>query len=180
MQKKKNEFSNPIIKDRIEILQDSKNTLKFRTFLEPKGGQNALHYHARIKEEFHIIEGELSVIINTKKQILRINEKQIITPFTTHKFYNDTNTTTIFDVIITEPKEMKKGLQIMYGLVEDGKTNSAGLPNNIFHTAIGLKMMDAFSPDFPLILQKLGISTFAYLGNKLGIKKALLTKYCDS
>ena len=55
----KHKFSNPIIKDEIEILEDTVQRLVFRTYLQPDGGQTKLHYHTRFTEKFKIIEGEL-------------------------------------------------------------------------------------------------------------------------
>ena len=53
MQNKKVEFSNSVIKDRILILEDTKENLIFKTFLAPGGGQNDLHYHSKLYEEFN-------------------------------------------------------------------------------------------------------------------------------
>lgn len=64
MQNKKNQFTNSIIKDRIEVIENSENKLIFRTFLEPNGGQNQLHYHSKLDESFKIVKGELTIIIN--------------------------------------------------------------------------------------------------------------------
>ncbi len=174
----KKRFSNPIIKDQIEILEDSEYKLIFRTYLQSGGGQSTFHYHSKLNEKFTIIEGELSVMLNSNEKVLKTNDEQIIKPFTIHKFYNTSDKEVIFDVEVTNAKQMKNALLIMYGLTADGKTNKDGLPNNIFHTAIGLKMMDAFTPEIPLILQKIGITVLATLGKIIGIEKILLQKYC--
>ena len=177
MNHKKIEFSNPILKDRIEVLEHSEDVLLFRTFLEPNGGQTTLHYHSRLHEKFKIIEGELNVMVNDDEVTLRLGDEQMITPFTRHKFYNKSTEKVVFDVEIAVPRRMLQALQIMYGLVEDGKTNKEGLPKNILHTAIGINMMDAFSPKIPYFLQKIGISILAGLGRLLGIEKMLIKKY---
>ncbi len=178
MYHKKIEFSNAILKDRIQIIEDSEYKLTFRTYLEPDGGQYELHYHTKLNEKFKIIQGELNVIINNEEKTLIAEDEQTITNFTNHRFYNASGKQVIFDVEVLNPKRMISALQIMYGLVEDGKTNAKGLPNNIFHTAIGLQMMDAFSPKIPYFIQKFGISILAILGRILGIKKKLIKKYC--
>ncbi|WP_107037759.1 cupin domain-containing protein [Brumimicrobium mesophilum] len=175
---KKVEFSNPIIKDRLRIIENSKYKLIFRTFLESGGGQNQLHYHSKINETFKIIQGELNIIINNEEKILRTGDEYSILPYTNHMFYNKSDKQVVFDVEIKSPNKMMNALQIMYGLSSDEKTNKEGLPNNIFHTAIGLNLMDAFSPKIPFIVQKTGISFFYNLGKILGIEKQLINKYC--
>jgi len=178
MQKSKLTFSNPIIKDRIVLLENSEHKLLFRTFLAPGGGQNQFHYHTRIHETFNVISGELQVNLDNNKTLLKAGSQHTILPHVNHYFSNKSNKPVVFDVQILQPKNMIQALQIMYGLTNDGKTNKDGLPNNIFHTAIGLHMMDAFSPKVPHSIQKIGISTLAFLGKILGIKKRLLTTYC--
>ncbi|MGY6650105.1 cupin domain-containing protein [Wenyingzhuangia sp. IMCC45574] len=178
MSQKKIEFSNSIIKDRIEILNNSNQKLIFRTFLEPNGGQNQLHYHSKISETFRIIQGELNIVINNHEKKMIAGDEYSIPPYTNHMFFNKSNKEVIFDVEILNCPKMINALQIMYGLVNDRKTNRQGLPKNIFHTAIGLKMMDAFSPKVPHYIQKAGISIFAFFGKIIGIEKMLLKKYC--
>lgn len=178
MENKKNEFSNFIIKDRLRIIENSKYKLKFRTFLESGGGQNQLHYHSKINETFKIIKGELNIVIDKEEKILITGKEYSIPPHTNHMFYNKSTEQVIFDVEIKNPGKMINALQIMYGLTNNGQTNKKGLPNNIFHTAIGLNMMDAFSPKIPYLLQKGSISIIALLGKTIGIEKALIEKHC--
>lgn len=173
------EFSNSIIKDRIVIIEDSKYKLIFRVFLESGGGQNQLHYHSKINETFKIVKGELNIVIDSNEKILITGDEYAILSYTSHMFYNKSDKQVIFDVEIKNPQKIIKALQIMYGLTNDKKTNKEGLPNNIFHTAIGLNLMDAFSPKIPFIIQKIGISFFYILGKIFGIEKQLIKKYCS-
>lgn len=172
------EFSNPILKDRIKILESTPHKLVFRTFLAPNGGQHQLHYHSKLNETFKIIKGELNVIINQTEKKLTVGDQYTIENHTNHRFLNRSEVPVIFEVDILNPKKMINALQIMYGLVNDGKTASNGLPKNIFYTAIALHMMDAFSPKIPYLIQKTGISYLALLGKVLGIEKLLIAKYC--
>lgn len=177
MSKTNNTFCNPIIKDKIQIIYESKDKLIFKAYLQPKGGQSGQHFHTEITEKFKIIKGELNLILNKKKKILKPNEQIVIEKFDTHQFFNNSNENVIFEVEITPAKEIRKALQIMYGLAKDGKVYKNGLPKNIFHTAIGIKMMDAYIPNVPVFIQKIGISTLSYIGDKFGLKKKLLSLY---
>ncbi|WP_108869005.1 cupin domain-containing protein [Aquimarina aquimarini] len=174
-----NRFSNPIIKDEIEVLNESKEKLIFKTFLKPNGGQSRLHYHTKITEKFKIIEGELHVILNNDKRILKPNNEVLIKEFDTHQFYNKSDKNVVFEVEITPARHIKKALQIIYGLAKDGKVYKSGMPKNIFYMAIGLNMMDAYIPEAPRIIQKLGISILAAIGRIIGLEKKLMLQYCN-
>jgi hypothetical protein len=67
----------------------------------------------------------------------------------------------------------------MYGLASDGKVNTAGIPRNIFHLAIGVQLLNAYIPSFPLKLQQLGIGLLSSIGQRFGIKKKLIETYCS-
>lgn len=172
-------FSNPILKDQITILQDTENKLVFKTYLEPNGGQTELHYHTKISERFEVVQGELAVFLDKDKKIFKAGDSQLIEPYTPHRFYNNSLEQVIFDVEIINPKKIKFALQIMYGLAKAGRTNSIGLPKNVFHLAIGLNMMNAYSPDYPRNLQYIAIKVLAGLEKIIGIEKKILDKYCE-
>ena len=175
---KNNKFSNPIIKDEIEILYESEEKLVFRTYLKPNGGQSGFHYHTKISETFKVIKGELNVIINKNEKKLKDKDQITIREFESHCFYNKSGKNVIFDVEITPAREMKKGLQLFYGLAKDGKVYRNNMPKNIFYLAIGVNMMDAYIPNTPIILQKISISTLLLISKVLGINKRIINKYC--
>ncbi|TYP71019.1 cupin domain-containing protein [Aquimarina intermedia] len=172
-------FSNPIIKDEIEILYESDEKLVFRTYLHADGGQSGLHYHTKITEKFKVIDGELTVSINKTKIVLKPNEEAVINPSDVHQFVNTSNAAVVFEVEITPSLQIKKALQIFYGLAKDVKVYNNGLPKNIFYMAIGLHMMDAYIPNVPRSMQRLGITTLALIGEAFGLKKKLLLRYCS-
>lgn len=173
-----NRFSNPVIKDEIEILFESDEKLIFRTFLKPNGGQSGVHYHTKITEKFTIIEGELNVIVNNIESVLKTNNELVISALDRHQFINKSGKNVIFEVEITPSIQIKNGLQIIYGLAQDGKIYKNGLPTNIFYMAIAIKMMDAYVPDLPLFIQKTGILSLAFIGKITGLEKKIVKKYC--
>lgn len=173
MAKRNVTFSNPILNDEIEILSESEESLVFKTTLLPQSGQTQKHYHTKITEVFKVISGELQVFINNKPFLLKENETRQISPFTKHQFYNPTNKTVVFKVTVNTPGKLREGLQIMYGLAEDGKVYK-----NILLMAIALQKMDTYVPNIPRGVQNLGIIVLAFLGKTLGLEQKLLRKYC--
>jgi mannose-6-phosphate isomerase-like protein (cupin superfamily) len=179
MSSTKLKFSNPILKDEIEILFDSKDILVFNTSLQPQSGQTQLHYHTKITETFKVILGNLQVTLDNDIMSLKENEVKEIKPFTNHQFYNATSKTVIFEVTVNQPGQLREGLQIMYGLANDDKVYKNGLPKNLLKMAIGLQKMDAYIPGAPRFIQKMGISILARLGKVVGLEQILLNKYCN-
>jgi len=151
--------------------------LIFNTYLQPKGGQTNRHYHTKLTEEFCVLEGELFLTLNQKNLTLKKGEVITIHPYDVHKFTNTTNKTVIFKVEVYPSGQISKGLQIIYGLANSGKTLKNGLPHNIFNIAISLNMMDAYIPNVPLGIQKTGIQLLAFLGKILGIEKKLIRQF---
>jgi hypothetical protein len=84
----------------------------------------------------------------------------------------------VFKVTVNTPGKLREGLQIMYGLAEDGKVYKNGLPKNILLMAIALQKMDTYVPNIPRGVQNLGITVLAFLGKTLGLEQKLLRKYC--
>lgn len=171
-------YSNPILKDAISFSSINTSELRFKTFLQPQGGQLQLHYHTRMVETFKIIKGELHVVCNSEVLILKENDTATVKPFDIHRFYNASNSTVTFEVTVRPCFQMADALKIMYGLAKDGKTNRFSMPYNPLYLAIGLYHMDAYVPKFPLVLQKTGIRILYRIGKAFGLEKKLKAKYC--
>ncbi|MBU2062523.1 MAG: cupin domain-containing protein [Bacteroidetes bacterium] len=171
-------FSNPVIKDEIEILFESKEKLVFRTVVKPSGGQAGVHYHTKITEEFKIISGELMVNLNGKKLTLKSEDHYVIKPFDRHQFLNESKNDVVFEVMVSPSMDIKRGLQVIYGLATEDKVYKNGLPKNLLSAAIAIQMMDAYVPKIPLSIQKIGIGVLAFLGRKTAVQKKLISRYC--
>lgn len=172
-------YANPALQNEIVFLNATHEQLYFRTYLKSGGGQKQTHYHTKFCEHFKVIKGELQVEINATTKTLYKNDTATIRPYEVHRFYNASGTDVIFEVEARPALDLKQGFQIMYGLASDGKVNTAGIPRNIFHLAIGVQLLNAYIPSFPLKLQQLGIGLLSSIGQRFGIKKKLIETYCS-
>ncbi|NJB37953.1 cupin domain-containing protein [Croceivirga sp. JEA036] len=170
-------FKNPYIKDEITILEDTSSVLRFRTIVEPKGGQREFHFHSKIIEHFLVEKGELTLETKEATILLKPYEKFAIQPLIAHRFYNEGKNATQFVVTVKNPDSLSDGLRIMYGLVRDTKIGNNGLPKNILKSVVALYMMDAYSAKLPYTLQRLGFSMLNGVAMVLGYKKQLLLAY---
>jgi len=104
--------------------------------LEP-GGANGPHYHAQFSETFTAIEGTVGVHVNGEDHYLEEGESIVAEIGDTHYFFNNGEERVRFHVKI-EPGSpgFEKGLYILYGLINHGKANEEGIPEDPLHTAV--------------------------------------------
>jgi mannose-6-phosphate isomerase-like protein (cupin superfamily) len=172
---------NPIIGEELIFLTTSKQSNGEKTIMEvtigPKGG-NPLHYHERFSETFNVLEGELSVQVGTEKMKLNVGDTATAPPNTNHRFYNTSGKPVRFTVELKPASEgFENVLRIAFGLAQDGKAGSNGMPKSFIHNGILMKMGEGSFVGLFSILEKV----FRYFGDSdkaRQIEKELLDKYC--
>ncbi len=143
--------------------------------LEPGGG-NTPHYHQSFSEEFTSIEGTLGVHVNGENYYLESGESIFADKGDTHYFFNDTDEFITFQVRI-EPASpgFEKGLYILYGLINDGKTDE-GLPNDILHTALFATYSDTRATGALSVMNPI-FSRLAGRAQRQGVEAELVERY---
>lgn len=173
-------FENPLIKDKVTILNTSRETRGQYLLLEVElqaGGGNSMHYHTSFDEVFLPVEGTLGVDLGKEKLLLQPGEQAIAKMNQLHRFYNPGKTPIRFYVKITPAKdEFIQGLSIAYGLAGDGKTNKNGIPKRFDHLAVIIQLTDTLLPGIISFLNPL-IAIRARRARKNGVEKMLLEKY---
>ncbi len=174
-------FENPLIKDKVTILESPEETggkyMLLEVELQPKGG-NDLHYHTGFSEEFIPVQGELGVGLGKQTLIVSPGQQVKASVNQLHRFFNPGNTTIRFHVK-TEPacEGFLQGLKILYGLAEDGLATKKGIPKKMDHLALLVEMSGTRPAGFLSLLTPFLIRR----ANKPKIKKikaALIKKYC--
>ena len=171
---------NPVQRDTVIFLKTSSETKGEYTLVDVElaaGGSVGLHYHKTYSEKFIVLKGTLGVILNRDE--LKIAEGQSATAHKNvlHRFYNPTDQPVRFQVELRPASPgFERSLQVAYGLARDGKTNSKGIPLNIFNVAMLLEMSESKLPGaytaFEFVLLAL-----AKLGRALGMHKKLHRYY---
>ncbi|MFV8829599.1 cupin domain-containing protein [Alkalihalobacterium sp. APHAB7] len=151
--------------------------LFIRVKLPPEGEGPPLHYHLAFEEMFEVEEGELTVTVRDKEMKLTPRDQVTIPVGVNHRFTNSSNEPVTFTVRLTPGHQFEESMRIGYGLIEDGKVNEKGMPKNIIHTALILKMQDTYICEIPKPVQYLLFNNLANLGRWLGVEKALMKKY---
>ena len=145
------------------------------------GGGPPLHYHKSYAERFEAIDGDLGVMLNGKKLLLRPGDKADIPIGSVHRFFNngDKDITFMGSVVPGHPG-FEKGLYILFGLNNDGLADpKTGMPYNILHIALIGEMSDMRFAGFQGTLMNYLTGFLAAYARWRGVEEELLKKYWD-
>lgn len=173
---------NPAFKDTCTFINTSRETngkaSNLELTLEPSEG-NFMHYHKTFTETFTAIDGELGLrLAGNKTKILKPNESYAVPPNQLHSFFNPGKTGIKFKIDITPGHEgFENSLKIVYGLAEDGLTDSKGTPKSFTHIAVLAKLSDSNLSGIFMLLGPV-LKFVARRAEKSGLEKELINKYC--
>ena len=181
MEKLPKSIYNPLAKDRVTFLKSAAETdgayVLVQVELAPKGG-NSLHYHTTFTEEFEVLEGTLSIELEKEVITLEPGEKATAPIYKLHRFFNeDPVRPCTFLVTIKPARKFEAMLRTAYGLINDGLTNSKGIPKSIWHTALLFDMGESYIPGIPLRLQVWLADLLAKTAHRRGKNKELEKYY---
>lgn len=144
--------------------------------LEPDGA-NGPHYHAQFSETFTAIEGTVGVHLNGEDHQLEEGSSIVAEIGDTHYFFNDGEERVRFQVRI-EPGSpgFEKGLYILYGLINDGKADAEGIPEDPLHTAIFAAYSDTRATGALRITNPL-LRRLAGRAQRSGVESELVNRY---
>lgn len=144
--------------------------------LEP-GGENRPHFHGQFSETFTAIERAVGVHVNGEDYYLNEGESIKAEIGDIHYFFNEGGDRTRFQVKI-EPGSpgFEKGLYILYGLINDGKTNDEGLPEDPLHTAVFVAYSDTRAPGSLRLINPL-FTRLAGRAQRTGVEAELVERY---
>lgn len=178
---KKRIFENPLIKDRVMLVESSNETGGAYTLIEVElqpGGGNQPHCHTCFSKRFIAIKGELCIDIEGQQLRLQPGECVMVPANKLHRFYNQGETPIIFQVKLTPGHEQfEYGLAIIYGLARDGKVNKKGVPKNLDHMALIMSLTDTGVPGLFSVMRPV-MKWRARKAMKKGIHLELIKKYC--
>ena len=174
---------NPLAKDKVSFLLSGEDTNGAYELVEvvlaPEGGVD-LHYHTTFVEEFEPVKGTLGVEVDGKHILVEPGEIAIAPKNSLHRFFNPSKSETIvFKTYIKPARHFEQTLRIAYGLINDGKTTSSGIPKSIWHLALLFHHGESYMKGVPLWLQKGVFGLLFRLAVYLGKQKELEKYYME-
>jgi mannose-6-phosphate isomerase-like protein (cupin superfamily) len=144
-------FDNPLIKDRITFLQTAVSTGGARTVLRIElapGGGNEQHWHQDFDETFMPTEGTLGIQVGDRTLMLQPGESATAPRRKPHRFFNPSTTNPVTFTVELHPASpgFERCLAYAYGLAEEGRTTSKGMPKNPADLAVMVHLGDTFMP----------------------------------
>jgi quercetin dioxygenase-like cupin family protein len=174
-------FINPKVKDKVTLLETSKETGGTHTLLEVElapGGGTPPHYHGSFIEEFTAVEGVLGVMLHKRDLLLNPGQQATVERHALHRFFNPGRETIRFHVrIVPGSERFENSLKIGYGLAVDGFVNNKGVPNKLDHISLLLELSDTRLPGFLSFIQPY-LKRRAKSARKRGVDTELFAKYC--
>lgn len=144
--------------ERVTFLETAAETggahLLIEVELPPGGDGPPLHSHLTFVEEFRVLEGALQVRLGRRRIELRQGSGVRVEIGQNHTFSNPGSERVRFTVRLTPPSQFEESMRIHYGLMDDGRTNSRGIPRRIAHAALILWMQDTLVAGIPRRLQR--------------------------
>ena len=123
---------NPKTNQEIRFIQTSRETegelLEMESTYNTRSVEPAPHYHPRQREDFKVIEGELSVRIDGRVKVLRSGETLHIPNNKVHSMWNGTDGRTVVNWKIQPALNTEYFLETAMGLAMEGKVNKRGMP----------------------------------------------------
>ncbi|WP_159799760.1 cupin domain-containing protein [Flavobacterium sp. MK4S-17] len=139
-------YHNSLNGEYTQIIESAAQTNGEYSLLEVQlmpGGGNPLHYHTRFTEEFTAIKGKLGIQYQEKVLHLSPGHSCLIPIGKEHRFFNDTDEPIIFRITLRKGQPgFENFIKVLFGLVNDGKTNKKFIPKNPFYAALLLHWGD--------------------------------------
>ncbi len=171
----KKRVNNPAIGHSVTFLQTAEQTngelLQIEYGVEQQESEPAipLHIHLVCEERFEVISGQLGVVVDGERRVMGAGEQVLIPPGTPHTFWNAGEGELRFITDVRPPGELQTYWETVFGLAEDGKVNSSGLPNPL-QLAVLAPLADSYDPRVPLPIMKGMIAVLGLLGRLAGYR----------
>lgn len=179
----KKKVNNPAIGHSVTFLQTAGQTngelLQIEYGVEKPESEPVipLHTHFKCEERFEVISGQLGVVLEGDRRVLGSGEQLLILPGTPHTFWNAGEGELRFITDVRPPGDLQTYWETVFGLAEDGKVNSNGLPNPL-QLALLAPLADSYDPRVPIPIMKGMIVVLGLLGRLAGYR-AKYPQYSD-
>jgi quercetin dioxygenase-like cupin family protein len=126
-------WENPVTRERAVILE--------MPWLNPEGrvvadltalpGARVVgeHLHPTLHERYSVQEGELTMLRDRQRSVLRAGDQVHIEPGVWHDWWNEGDVDAIVRVVITPGERFAHMIETLFGLAREGHVNKRGMPH---------------------------------------------------
>lgn len=133
---------NPIIGQTLRFIQTADDTagqlLEMEATLRPHSIEPAAHFHPQQDEDFRVLTGELTIVLDGQTRVLRAGDTLHVPRNQVHSMWNGSDAETIVNWQVRPALNTEQFFETVVGLVNAGKTDAKGMPS-LLQTALMAK-----------------------------------------
>ena len=126
-------IENPVTKEHVVVRVGTEDSggelLVIEMYARPGAAVTGEHYHPAIDESFTVVRGRLNYRLNGREGIAEQGERLEIQAGTVHDWWNAGSEEALVKVEISPAARFEEMILNLFGLAQDGKTNSKGMPS---------------------------------------------------
>ncbi len=129
------------------------------------------HMHPALLEGFSVQEGELTVLRDGRKSVLRAGERAEIEPGVWHDWWNEADVDAVVRVEITPGERFIHMIETLFGLAREGHVNKRGMPHPLQLALFATEFSDVIvlrKP--PAAVQRVLFRTLAPIARRRGYR----------
>ncbi len=175
MSKAGDTIENPVTGERVVVRVGTEDSggelLAIDMYVRPGGAVTGEHVHPAIEESFRVVRGRVGFRLNGRESIAEPDRPLRVPAGVAHDWWNAGEEEAHVKVEIRPGERFEKMAVNLYGLSQDGKTNSKGMPNLLQAAIFVREFSDVlyFSKP-PLWVQRVLFGTLAVIARALGYR----------
>ncbi len=171
MSKAGHTVENPVTGERIVARVGTEDSggelLAVDGYVRPGGAVVGEHVHPAIEETFEVVSGLVGFRIDGRESVAQPGERLHVPAGTAHDWWNAGEEEARVSVEIRPGERFEEMALNLFGLAQDGKTNSKGMPNPLQAAIFAREFGDVLHfTEPPLVVQRL---LFGALGQSPGL-----------
>jgi quercetin dioxygenase-like cupin family protein len=168
-------LENPVTRERAVVVELPWHNPEGRAVTEltalPGARVVGEHLHPTLHERFTVQEGELTVLRNGRKSVLRAGETADIDPGVWHDWWNEGDTDAVVRVEITPGERFYLMIETLFGLAREGHVDRRGMPDPLQLSLFAREFADvAVLRRPPAVVQRVVFGALAPIARRRGYR----------
>jgi Cupin domain len=132
------------------------------------------HVHDNCSEQFQVLSGSMTFVVNGAKRTLGPGEQFTVPPGAWHRWWNSGDGEVRTQVRVDPALRVEEAILVMWGLCADGHTNAKGMPSPLLGALLATRYWDEVRfRQPPEIVQRVLLPPLAALARALGKERTI-------
>jgi quercetin dioxygenase-like cupin family protein len=168
-------WENPVTRERAVILEMPWLNAEGRVVADltalPGARVVGEHLHPTLHESYSVQEGELTMLRDRQRSVLRVGDQVHIEPGVWHDWWNEGDVDAIVRVTITPGERFAHMIETLFGLAREGHVNTRGMPHPLQLALFATEFSDvAVFRKPPAAVQRALFSALAPIARRRGYR----------